>query len=129
MYFCIGFELFDDTVGIFGIVFGDPGLNFGRIKNGHICFCRIDGLTDWFRKINKLIKNKLIEEILLKAGESLKQTTGKKSWINTIFRDLKKEPVQSSGSLARKRSGDHSYYDQRRQNHPGFRRPCNIGLR
>lgn len=71
MGFCIGFELFDDTVGVFGIVFCDPGFDPRRIENSHICLCRIDGVTDGFRKGNELIENKpkIIEEILLKAGD------------------------------------------------------------
>jgi hypothetical protein len=44
--FCIGFELFDNTVGIFRIVFGNESLNSGRVKDSHICFGRINGLTD-----------------------------------------------------------------------------------
>lgn len=70
MSFRISFELFDDSVGVFGIIFSDPGFDTGRIKNGHICFRRIDGVADGFGKINKLIKNKLevIKEILLKAS-------------------------------------------------------------
>lgn len=68
--FCIRFELFDDAVGVFGIVFSDPGLDTGRIENDHICFCRIDSVTDGFGKANKLIENKgkIIEEILLEAS-------------------------------------------------------------
>ncbi len=69
MGFYIGFELSDDMVGVFGIIFRDPGFDSGRIKNGHICFGRIDCLTDWFGKVDKFIENKLeiIEEILLEA--------------------------------------------------------------
>ena len=71
MCFCIGFELFDDAVGILGIVFRNPGFDTGRIKNSHICFCRIDFLADGFGNVNKLIENKLdiIGEILLKASD------------------------------------------------------------
>ena len=71
MFFCIGFELFDDAVGVFGIILCDPGFDPGGIKNGHICFDGIDRLADWFRKVGKPVENKLdvIEEILLKAGD------------------------------------------------------------
>ena len=51
--FCIGFELFDDTVGIFGIIFGYPGFNTGGIEDTHICPDRVNCLTDRFCKVNK----------------------------------------------------------------------------
>ena len=71
MIFCIGFELFDDTVGVFGIILCDPGFDSGGIKNGHIRFGGIDCLTDRFRKVGEPDENKLdvIEEILLKASD------------------------------------------------------------
>lgn len=71
MCFCIGFELFDDAVGVFGVVFRNPGFDAGRIKNSHIGFCRINFLADGFGKVNKLIENKLdiMEETLLKASD------------------------------------------------------------
>lgn len=71
MGFCISFELFDDAVGVFGIVFRDPSFDSGKSKNNHIRFRRIDCLADGFGKVSQLIKNKLevIEEILFKACE------------------------------------------------------------
>ena len=71
MVFGIGFELLDDTVGIFGIILSDPGLDSGGIKNSHVCFGGIDGLADGFGKVNETVKKvpDVLEEILLKAGD------------------------------------------------------------
>lgn len=66
MGFCIGFELFNDEVSVFEVVFCDPGFDSGRIKNSHICFCRINRVANGFRKVNKL---QVIEAILFKACE------------------------------------------------------------
>ena len=54
-----GFQLPDDTVGIFGIVFGNPGLNAGGVKEKHGSFCRINPLADRFGQVNKVIKHRL----------------------------------------------------------------------
>src|SRR5699024_3432394 len=59
MCFRKGFQLTDDPIGIFGIVFGDKSFNTGRIKDGHICFCRVDCLTNRFGNVNKVIKYEL----------------------------------------------------------------------
>lgn len=51
--------MFDDAVGIFGIVFRDECLNAGRIKDGHIGFGGVDGLANRFGEINEVIKDRL----------------------------------------------------------------------
>ena len=67
----IGFELFDDPVCVFGIIFSDPGFDAGRIKDRHSSFRRIYVLADGFSKINQPFKNGLdiFKEILLKASD------------------------------------------------------------
>jgi hypothetical protein len=69
--FGIRFQLSDDAVSKFGVVFLDPCLNTGRIKDGHICFGRIDGLADRFRKVNEMFKKgmKFKEEVLFKPSD------------------------------------------------------------
>ena len=54
--FGIRFQLPDDAVSKFGVVFLEPCLNAGTIKDGHICFGRINGLADRFRKVNEMTK-------------------------------------------------------------------------
>ena len=54
-----GFELFDDTVGIFGIVFRHPGLNAGGVKKKHGRFLFINTLADRFGQFHKVIKHRL----------------------------------------------------------------------
>lgn len=68
---CICFELFDNTVGIFGIVFRNPGLYARGIKDGHISPGRIDCLTDWLSKIDQVVKKELqiFKKILLEPGD------------------------------------------------------------
>ena len=68
---CISFELFDDAVGIFGVVFCNPCLYAGGIKDSHGSHGGIDGLADWLGKINKTIENGLdvIQEVLLEARD------------------------------------------------------------
>ena len=57
--FCISLKLSDNAVSILGIILSNKSFNARRIKDGHIGFCGINSLTDWFGDINKLIKNKL----------------------------------------------------------------------
>ena len=59
MGFCVSFQLFYDTVCLLGVILGHPDFNTRRIKDRHICFGRVNGLADWFGKINKLFKNGL----------------------------------------------------------------------
>ena len=68
--FCVGFELFDDAVGILWIIFRNPCLYAGRIKNGHISLAGINGAADWLGKVNQPFKNSLdiFKEVLLKSG-------------------------------------------------------------
>ena len=54
-----GFQLSDDTVGIFGIIFGNPGFNTGGIKKEHGSFCLINPLADRFGQVNKPVKHGL----------------------------------------------------------------------
>ena len=49
----------DYPVSILGIIFSNKCFNTGRIKDGHIRFCRVDRLTDRLGNINKVIENKL----------------------------------------------------------------------
>ena len=69
--FCISFELFDDTVGILGIVFSNPSFYARRIKDGHSCLSRIYCLTDRFRNINETMEYELqiIQKVLFEAGD------------------------------------------------------------
>ena len=46
-----------DTVDDF--IAGWADSNAGRIKYGHIRFCRVNRLTDWLGNINKAVKHKL----------------------------------------------------------------------
>lgn len=59
--FCFfeGFKLFDDTVGIFGIVFCNPCLNAGGVKEKHGSFLCINTMADWFGQVNKMIEHGL----------------------------------------------------------------------
>ena len=52
-------KLLDYPVSILGIIFSNKCFNTGRIKDGHIRFCRVDRLTDRLGNINKVIENKL----------------------------------------------------------------------
>ncbi len=54
-----GLELFNDSVCILRIIFGNESFNTGRIKDGHISFSRINSLADRFSNINKVIENEL----------------------------------------------------------------------
>ena len=69
--FGISFQLSDNPVGVFGIIFGNKSLNTGRIKNGHISPGRINRLAYGFGKIHKMIKDilKVSKEILLETGD------------------------------------------------------------
>ena len=49
--FGISFQLSDNPVGVFGIIFGNKSLNTGRIKNRHISPGRINRLAYGFGKI------------------------------------------------------------------------------
>ena len=67
--FGISLELFDNAVGILGVIFGNPCFYARGIKDGHSGLRRVDGLTDGLRKIDQPFKNGLdiFKEILLKA--------------------------------------------------------------
>ena len=67
---CISLKLFDDPVCVFGVIFSDKSLDAGRIKNGHICFGRINSLTDGFSGINEIVKHSLqvIKKVLFESG-------------------------------------------------------------
>ena len=69
--FCIDLKLLNDPVSILRIIFGNECFNTGRIKDGHICFCRIDCLADRFCNINKVIEYKLqvIPKVLFEASD------------------------------------------------------------
>ena len=57
--FRICLKLPNDPMGIFRIIFGNECFNSGRIEDGHICICGINGLADRLCNINKLIKYEL----------------------------------------------------------------------
>ena len=59
MGFLISFELFDDVVGIFGVVFRNPSLNTGSVKQEHGSFFLINLLTNGFGQVNKPVKHGL----------------------------------------------------------------------
>lgn len=54
-----GFQLFDDTVGIFGIIFSHPCLNAGGIKEQHGRFFLINPLAYRFGQVNKPVEHGL----------------------------------------------------------------------
>ncbi len=56
--FCFfeGFQLFDDTVCIFGIAFCNPCLNTGCVKERHGSFLCINTMADRFGQVNKMIE-------------------------------------------------------------------------
>ena len=62
--------MFYNTVCILGVILSCPGFDAGRIKDCHVCFGRVNGLADWFGKINKPFKNglEIFQEILFKTG-------------------------------------------------------------
>ena len=64
-------ELFDDAVGVFGIIFRHPCLDAGGVKNGHGGKGGINVLADWLRQIHKIVEHGLQvrEEILLEPRE------------------------------------------------------------
>ena len=57
--FRICFQLFDDPVSILRIILGNECFNTGRIKDGHIRFCRVNRLADRLGYINKVIEYEL----------------------------------------------------------------------
>lgn len=57
--FCVCLKLLDNPVSILGIIFGNKCFYAGRIKEGHIRFCRVNRLTYRLGNINKVIENKL----------------------------------------------------------------------
>ncbi len=57
--FRVCLKLLDYPVSILGIIFGNKCFYAGRIKDGHIRFCRVNRLTDRLGNINKVIENKL----------------------------------------------------------------------
>lgn len=71
MGFFKSFELPDDAVSVFEVVFGDPGFDAGGIKEEHGSLPCVDLLADGFSQINQTIKHclEIREEILLEAGE------------------------------------------------------------
>lgn len=68
--FGIGFELFDDPIGVFGIIFRNPGFNTGRIKDSHRGFNRSNLLEDGLSHVNQAKKEiiEIIQKILFKTG-------------------------------------------------------------
>lgn len=56
MGFCICFQLADDTICVFGVVFGDIGFNPGCIEQEHRSQIGIYFLADRFRDVNETVK-------------------------------------------------------------------------
>ena len=52
-------KLPDDSVSILWIIFGNECFNAGRVKDGHIRFCRVNRLADRLGNIDKVIKHEL----------------------------------------------------------------------
>lgn len=50
-----GFQLLDDIVDVLGIIFSNPGLNAGSVKEHHGRFVMINPLADWFGQADKVI--------------------------------------------------------------------------
>lgn len=69
--FAIGFELFDDSVGVFEIIFRNPGLNAGKIKDSHRGFNRINMLADGLSNVNQEKEEiiDIIQKLLFKTGD------------------------------------------------------------
>jgi len=59
MGFLKGFQLFDDTVGILGIVLSHPSFDTGSIKQKHGSFIGVNLLADRFGQINKMAEHGL----------------------------------------------------------------------
>ena len=59
MGFLEGFQLFDNAVCVFRIIFCNPCFNTGGIKDGHGSKCGIQFLADRFGQINEMIKHRL----------------------------------------------------------------------
>ena len=57
MEFLKSFQLFDNAVGIFQVIFRNSYLNSGGIKDCHGSKSRIEFLTDWLSQINKVIEH------------------------------------------------------------------------
>ena len=60
-FFCFfeRFQLFDNGIGIFRIVFRYPCFNTRGVKQKHGCFFGINLLADWFGQVNKPVKQGL----------------------------------------------------------------------
>ena len=59
IYFFEGFQLLDDTVCIFGIIFRNLCLNARGVKKKHRGFMQIDPLAGRFSQVNKPVKHRL----------------------------------------------------------------------
>ena len=55
----IDIKLLDNPVSILRIILGYEYFNAGRIKDGHICFHRVNRLADRLGNINMVIENEL----------------------------------------------------------------------
>lgn len=68
---CKSFNLFDDLVCVFRIIFSDKSLDSGGIKDCHIGFGRVNGLADRFSKVNKAAENglQIKKEVLFETGD------------------------------------------------------------
>lgn len=66
-----GFQLSDDAVGILWVVFRNPGLNGGSVKQKHGRSGGINALADRLRQVSKAAEQGLqvIQEILLEPCE------------------------------------------------------------
>lgn len=66
-----GFQLSDDAVGILRVVFRNPGLNAGSVKQKHGRFISVNPLADWFRQVSKALEQglQIIQEILFEPGK------------------------------------------------------------
>lgn len=71
MVFLKGFQLFDDTVGIFGIILSYPCFNTGSTKQSHGSLVSINALADRFGQVDQSVEHRLQirQEILLEACE------------------------------------------------------------
>lgn len=54
-----GFQLFDDTVGVFGIVFSYPCFDTRGVKEKDSCFILMNLLSYRFGQINKMAEHGL----------------------------------------------------------------------
>lgn len=69
--FVVRFEVADEGVKCFEVIFGDIKLNAGSIESKHLCKGGINSLADWFGEIHHTLEHQfnIGKEVLFKACE------------------------------------------------------------